>query len=56
MYKANTLKIINNEIEVKREELNELVLIKSDKDLILKLSVELDGLLNLYYLENIQHP
>lgn len=55
MYKANTFKIISNEIEIKRIKLNKLVLTESDIDLILKLSMELDDLLNLYYLENIRY-
>lgn len=49
MYNKNTLEIINEEIEIKRGKLNELVLMENSNDLVLELSMELDNIINLYY-------
>lgn len=49
MYNENTLEIINEEIEIKREKLNEMLLMGKSNDLVLKLSMELDIFINLYY-------
>lgn len=52
MNNLNLLKNLKLELEFKRQKLNKLVLSENDKELILKASMELDNIINLYYLEN----
>jgi len=55
MNNLNLLENLKLELEFKRQKLNELVLSENDKELILKVSMELDNIINLYYLENIRY-
>lgn len=48
MINFNT-KMMINEIEIKRDKLNNLVLLGINSDSVLNLSIELDKLINLYY-------
>lgn len=49
MNNSNLLENLKVEIEFKRKKLNKLVLRENDNELILKLSMELDNIINLYY-------
>lgn len=49
MDKVYSLENIKKEIERKQEGLNKLVISETNKNKILKLSMELDNIINLYY-------
>jgi hypothetical protein len=50
MKDANMLEKIKEDIEIRREKLNCLVLVEDSNESILNLSMEIDNLINMYYI------